>query len=69
MMFYWLDSFAQCFFTLFLTFYADLTKWLDGLARHSRQAGYTEGTDRLNSNRCEGLFVKNDVKRSLKLML
>jgi hypothetical protein len=45
MIFYWLDIFMQClspFFhqgvgsnplsTLFLTFYADLTKWSDGLA-------------------------------------
>jgi hypothetical protein len=44
-MFYWLDSFTQClppFFhqgigsnptshTIFLTFYADLIKWIDGL--------------------------------------
>jgi hypothetical protein len=43
-MFYWLDSFTQClphFFhqgmgsnpppALFLTFYADLIKWIDGL--------------------------------------
>jgi hypothetical protein len=44
-MFYWLDSFTQClppFFyqvmglnitscTIFLTFYADLIKWADGL--------------------------------------
>jgi hypothetical protein len=54
-MLYWLDSFTQChpsFFyqgmglnptscTVFLTFYADLIKWVGGPAPHSQQAGMT----------------------------
>jgi hypothetical protein len=51
MMFYWLDGFIQCLLPFFhqgvgsnpppapfLTFYADLTKWPDGLDRHDKQA-------------------------------
>jgi hypothetical protein len=51
-MFHWLDNFTQCLppffhqdmgsnpisYTIFLTFYADLIKWADGLERHSQQA-------------------------------
>jgi hypothetical protein len=58
-MLYWLDNFTQCLspffhqsmglnpisYTIFLTFYADLIKWADELARHSQQAGPTGWPD------------------------